>query len=110
MEQSLFSRERGFDQSSCSSNTHIFHGMLSFAKRLVPWTCWVAWDEMTKPKYLGGLGFRDIEIFNMALLARQTWRLLQDLTSLSARVLKAAYYPDGEFPNADLGMSLSRIW
>jgi hypothetical protein len=42
MEQSLFSRERGFDQSSCSSNTHIFHGMLSFAKRLVPAHLWLA--------------------------------------------------------------------
>jgi len=28
--------------------------------------CWVAWDEMIKPKNWWGLGFRDIELFNLA--------------------------------------------
>jgi hypothetical protein len=62
-------------------------------------TCWVAW-EMTKQKYLGGLGLRDIELFNLALLTRRAWRLLQEPTSLSARVLKAAYYLKGDFLSA----------
>ena len=71
---------------------------------------WVAWEEMTKPKHLGGLGFRDLEIFNLALLSKQAWRMLQNPLSLSAGILKGVYFPDVSLFEAGLGNHTSQIW
>lgn len=49
---------------------------------------WVGWEKLVSPKAEGGLGFRDLHSLNMAMLAKQTWRLLQNPTSLCARLLK----------------------
>ena len=52
----------------------------------------MAWDKICKPVEKGGLGFRDLKNFNLALLAKQLWCLLHHPTSLLARVMKGRYY------------------
>lgn len=64
---------------------------------------------MTRPKNLGGLGFRNLEVFNLALLCRHVWRVLLEPSSLSARILKAKYFPTSQFLDAELGSQPSQI-
>ena len=59
---------------------------------------------------MGGLGFRDLELFNLALLARQSWRLLTEPDSLSGCILKAVYFPNCSLLDAELGNHPSQIW
>ncbi|XP_019097444.1 PREDICTED: uncharacterized protein LOC109131210 [Camelina sativa] len=53
---------------------------------------WVAWDKLCKDKCDGGLGFRALEEFNDAMLAKQYWRLIHYLNSLMARVMRGRYF------------------
>jgi hypothetical protein len=73
-------------------------------------TNWVAWESITQPKYMGGLGFRDIEIFNLVMLARQAWRLLIRPHSLCSQILKAVYFPYDDMLNATIGNNPSKTW
>uniref|UniRef100_A0A8R7V269 Reverse transcriptase domain-containing protein n=1 Tax=Triticum urartu TaxID=4572 RepID=A0A8R7V269_TRIUA len=71
---------------------------------------WMSWDKMTKPKRGGGIGFRDMHLFNQALLAKQGWRLIQNPDSLCARVLKSKYYPNGELMDTVFAADASQSW
>lgn len=61
-------------------------------------------------KGMGGLGFKDFEAFNVALLARQFWCLLSSPNSLWARILKSLYFPGKSCMEAKRGSRPSGIW
>jgi len=58
---------------------------------------------MCAPKKEGGIGFRDLKAFNIALLAKQGWQLQTCPNSLFHWVYKAKYFPYGDFLNASWG-------
>jgi hypothetical protein len=71
---------------------------------------WMSWSRMGLPKSRGGMGFRDLHFFNKALLAKQCWRLWKSEDSLTAKIMKAKYYPNGSILEAKLGNKPSFIW
>lgn len=49
---------------------------------------WASWDKLMKPKDVGGLGFKDFMNSNLALLAKQAWRILNNSNDLWVKILK----------------------
>ena len=43
---------------------------------------WLSWDKLCEPKECGGMGFKELKYFNLALLAKQGWRLQTGHNSL----------------------------
>ncbi|KAL0395456.1 UNVERIFIED_CONTAM: putative mitochondrial protein [Sesamum latifolium] len=71
---------------------------------------WVSWRKLCQPLTKGGMGFRDLKAFNIAMLAKQGWRLLSQPNTLLSRVLKARYFPSCSFWEAPAGSRSSLTW
>jgi hypothetical protein len=61
-------------------------------------------------KKVGGLGFGFLKTFNIALLAKQGWRMLQEPHSLIFQVFKTKYFPHCDFMKANLSHRTSYAW
>ncbi|XP_058773250.1 uncharacterized protein LOC131647368 [Vicia villosa] len=52
---------------------------------------WVGWDMVCKSRKEGGLGVKNVEIMNVALLSKWKWRILTDKEAVWQDLLKARY-------------------
>lgn len=71
---------------------------------------WMNWRNMCKKKSQGGLGLRNIQNFNVALLGKQGWRMINNPDLLVSKIFKACYFHDGSFLSAKVGSNPSYVW
>ena len=71
---------------------------------------WVSWEKMCRRKEEGGLGYRDLHLFKLAMLARQGRRMLQNPDSLCAQLLRAKYGTNGSLMQSSEGPGISYTW
>lgn len=101
---SLFQLSRKICHQITSYMSHFWWGNMN-KQRGVHWR---RWELLGDIKIQGRLGFRDIEAFNKALLAKQIWHVLQNPSSLASQILRAKYFPFRDIMTARTKPSL--IW
>lgn len=71
---------------------------------------WKKWEDISEVKGKRALGFRDIQCFNTALLAKQFWRILTNPNLLVSKVIKGKYFPNSSILEAKTKRRASWIW
>jgi hypothetical protein len=57
-----------------------------------------------------GMGFKSFKAFNMAMVGKQAWKLVSNPESLFTRLLKAKYFPIGDYFGDGIGHNPSYVW
>ncbi|GAA0151960.1 hypothetical protein LIER_37393 [Lithospermum erythrorhizon] len=69
-----------------------------------------SWDKLCEDKLDGGLGFKDLECMNWAMLPKQGWRIVTKQASLLFIILKGRYFRRSSFTRAKLEANPSFGW
>ncbi|XP_050253781.1 uncharacterized mitochondrial protein AtMg00310-like [Quercus robur] len=96
--------------SLCDEMTSMIQNFWWGRKRDERKMAWLSWEKLCEPKEVGGIGFRELKQFNLALLAKQGWLLQTKRDSLVYRVYKARYFPQTDFVHASVGHNPSYAW
>lgn len=70
----------------------------------------MAWDRLCEVKEGGGLGFKNLRDFNIAMLVKQAWRLMNGTNPLANTIMKAQYYANSDSIEATVGNNPSFMW
>lgn len=68
------------------------------------------WERLCQSKEKGGLNFRKLREFNVAMLAKQAWRIITEPNLLVSRIYKQKYFPRNSFLDAPDKSNISFCW
>ncbi|GMI70435.1 hypothetical protein HRI_000712800 [Hibiscus trionum] len=68
------------------------------------------WNRICLPKSAGGMGFKDLHDFNIALLGKQIWKLICEPDSLLGQIYRSKYFPSGNILDAPKPSRGSFAW
>jgi hypothetical protein len=71
---------------------------------------WLSWERLSVSKDYGGMGFKNLQAFNIAMLGKQAWNLTTKPSSLITKLLKARYFPNCDFFESSIGHNPSYVW
>jgi hypothetical protein len=71
---------------------------------------WMSWEKLSVHKNSGGMGFKDLTAFNLAMLGKQGWKIQSQPDSLVSRLFKARYFPNSNFLASSIGHNPSFVW
>lgn len=71
---------------------------------------YVAWDSITAPTRLGGLGIRDLARMNDSLLMKALWKVGTEEDSLWVKIIKAKYLPRSELWTSKRTYDCTALW
>ena len=68
---------------------------------------WISWMGLASSKEMGGMEFKDLNMLNTALLAKQCQRMLMDPEAWWVRITKGIYFPRSSILEAKKGAKAS---
>lgn len=71
---------------------------------------WLSWEKLSLSKEEGGMGFKDLECLNQALLAKQAWRIIHCDDCLMTKILKGKYLGEESFVQVQQCKNASYAW
>jgi hypothetical protein len=72
--------------------------------------CLRAWKDICTPKKEGGLGIRNLQAMNQALIVMAAWRLADQPNNFLQLVLKSKYFPDSSIWRPNSNAPKSAFW
>lgn len=71
---------------------------------------WMSWDKLCEVKKRGRLRFKRLKEFNIAMLMKQGWRIINNIKLFVTNLMRAKYFQNTNFLNTRLGSNPSYMW